>query len=390
MISKKNAREQAWCMRVQGLAWGVWKEREDQEQADKQTGPTKLFFLAVAGGRGDNPSQLRPGGIAARARPGRAHHNRRDAMKFPLGAMTVGDILDRGLKLLLARFPTFLSLNLLAQTPVLILQLVLFPMLLSGQGDIQQLLTRMIVAGLVVVIVSVVLLLITIGATLHIVVQEYIGRKAGLGEAFGVAFSRFGALLGTSILVGLLFLVAACACLIPGIVLSGTLLLIGVPVFLGLAIMFVIWYAFTSQVVIMERIGGPAALGRSKELGIGYGGRIFGVILLLGLIQWGIGLGAGMLQQVIPYQEAVPGPGGVPIPRFVSYPNFIINTVFVFLVSVIAQSYQAVCMTLLYLDLRIRKEGFDLEVAASQAVSQIGEALPYREPAPEPEKPDQW
>ena len=32
-------------------------------------------------------------------------------MKFPLGAMSVGDILDRGQKLLLARFPLVQTLN---------------------------------------------------------------------------------------------------------------------------------------------------------------------------------------------------------------------------------------------------------------------------------------
>ena len=38
-------------------------------------------------------------------------------MKFPLGAMTVGDILDRGLKMLVGRFPTFFAINLLFLSP---------------------------------------------------------------------------------------------------------------------------------------------------------------------------------------------------------------------------------------------------------------------------------
>ena len=40
-------------------------------------------------------------------------------MRFPLGEMTVGDILDRGLKLLFARLPVFYAVNLLVQTVAL-------------------------------------------------------------------------------------------------------------------------------------------------------------------------------------------------------------------------------------------------------------------------------
>jgi hypothetical protein len=39
------------------------------------------------------------------------------------------------------------------------------------------------------------------------------------------------------------------------------------------------------------------------------------------------------------------------------------------LVSVLFASYLAVCVTLLYLDLRIRKEGFDLEIEAQKGLA---------------------
>ena len=58
--------------------------------------------------------------------------------------------------------------------------------------------------------------------------------------------------------------------------------------------------------------------------------------------------------------------GGVSVPRFSSYPNYIVDTVLAFLLMIVAQSYWAVCWTLLYFDTRIRKEGFDLELAAQE------------------------
>ena len=44
----------------------------------------------------------------------------------------------------------------------------------------------------------------------------------------------------------------------------------------------------------------------------------------------------------------------------------VLQTLVTALVNILVQTYGAVCLTLLYFDLRIRKEGFDLELAARQ------------------------
>jgi hypothetical protein len=46
--------------------------------------------------------------------------------------------------------------------------------------------------------------------------------------------------------------------------------------------------------------------------------------------------------------------------------NAAINGIVDQLVNILLGSYVAICMTLLYFDLRIRKEGFDLELAARE------------------------
>src|SRR5439155_10996582 len=136
----------------------------------------------------------------------------------------------------------------------------------------------------------------------------------------------------------------------PGFVTqSPVLLFLGIIGFLVFAILFLVWFAFVAQVVVMEGISGPAALSRSKELGSGYGGRIFGTLLLLGIIQWGLSAAAGLIEQAFPYLEMVPGPGGTKTPRFIPT-NFYICSLIEFFVGVIAHSYQAVCVTLLYID----------------------------------------
>jgi len=46
--------------------------------------------------------------------------------------------------------------------------------------------------------------------------------------------------------------------------------------------------------------------------------------------------------------------------------NQLINVILSFPFNVLVGTYASICITLLYFDLRIRKEGFDLELAAQQ------------------------
>ena len=55
-------------------------------------------------------------------------------MKFPIGAMSVGDVLDRGLKLLLARLPAYYLINLIVLSPLIILQAFILPSVIGSDS----------------------------------------------------------------------------------------------------------------------------------------------------------------------------------------------------------------------------------------------------------------
>jgi hypothetical protein len=262
-------------------------------------------------------------------------------MKFPIGAMSVGDILDRGLKLLLARFPLLISITLLVQLPFMLFQL-LIP-LLEGAG------VGLVFLTLLATLLSVLILApLSQAVILYVVMREYVDRPATMAEAFSLAMSRFGPLLGTVFLSGLLIGLGFLACFIPGAYLA-------------------IMWAFAAQVVVLENRSGMDALQRSKALVTGHGWRVFGVVFLIQIVAGFVGgLIGGTMAVVLPYQEAIPGPRGFPVMHFTSYPNYVIAHSFELIVNVLIGSYLAVCMTLLYLDLRIRKEGFDLEIEAQK------------------------
>jgi hypothetical protein len=271
-------------------------------------------------------------------------------MRFPIGAMSVGDILDRGLKVLLARLPTFYAINLIVLSPIIALQL-LRPELESGElqpGQNEPLANSPVGVGLIFLATLVLNLIFSqIGnaAVLHVIAQEFVDQRVGLGQAFRFAFHRFGRLLGAAILAGLTIGLGFVLCLVPGI-------------------LFFVWYIFVSQVVVVEGLKAEKALSRSKELTSGYRWRIFGILVLfivIGMISQG---SAGLLERVLPTQESVRTDFGYT--SVFIYRNYVINVLVIQLVNILVQTYLAVCITLLYFDIRIRKEGFDLELAAQQ------------------------
>jgi hypothetical protein len=284
-------------------------------------------------------------------------------MKFQLGAMTVGDILDRGLKVLLAKLPTFYAINMLVIIPVFAINLFL-PLIMQGGAGESPL--KALLLGLGTIFSAIIILLIlqplATGAILHVIAQDFVNRDASIGDALKFSMGRLGKLVGTSILGGLIIGVGYLMCVIPGI-------------------LFAVWYAFITQIVVVEGLAGDKALSRSKKLGSGFYGRIFAMTFLFGVLI-ALWLWAQvLLDDVIPThgtpvvaagREPEPLGGAAVVPEsdledFASgefyYHNYVIQQVIDFLVRVLIQSYSAVCWTLLYFDLRIRKEGFDLELA---------------------------
>ncbi len=264
-------------------------------------------------------------------------------MKFAIGAMSVGDVLDRGLKLLLARLPTFFLIYLTAISPLIIF-LILQPFLLEGSGSAPAL--GLAIGGLVTIGLSVVLSQIATAATLHVILEEFVDRPVTVGQALSFALQRFAPLLGTSILAGLIIMVGFMLCIAPGVY-------------------FAVSYIFASQIVVQEGLSGTPALTRSKNLIADHRGRVFGVILLVYiasfLIQMGLAYG---LNTVLPEQEVIPTASGFEMRTKAI--NHVIDVLVTQLVGIIFGTYMAICSTLLYLDLRIRKEGLDLEIAAER------------------------
>jgi hypothetical protein len=269
-------------------------------------------------------------------------------MRFPLGEMTVGDLLDRGLEVLFARLPVLFAIQLVVLLPLIVFQ-VAAPLVVFAGPFPRDTDPRAVALGGAVLelLLALVLQPIATAAVLFVVMEQYAGRRPALGAALAFALGRAVPLLGASIVLGVFVVVGLCLLVVPGLYLWTT-------------------YALVGHAIVLERLGVRASFRRSRELVSGYRTRAFWMLLLV-LVAARMAERAleGGLDFAWPRWEFVPVEGGVR--GEINVRNQIIAATVLRLVGVLFATYAAVCATLLYIDLRVRKEGFDLELAAGVA-----------------------
>ena len=177
-------------------------------------------------------------------------------------------------------------------------------------------------------------------------------------------------------------------------VLLPALLLTGLALALGLLLCGVVWFVpavqlfFVLQAAMVEGKGPGRALGRSNGLISGFGGRVFNCLFLLGLIAWVISLGVtfplgylvGSVLHIAPGASSLYG-GASAIGHTAE--QQVVALIAGGLAHLVLIPFLVCVMTVLYYDLRIRKEGLDIEMLADDLRYPPLAALgPFLPPAP--------
>ncbi|MHB0913118.1 MAG: hypothetical protein ACYC2Y_06695 [Armatimonadota bacterium] len=181
--------------------------------------------------------------------------------------------------------------------------------------------------------------------------QKYLGREATIAGAYDAVRRRAWAFIGTMFVTSLIIGCGTLLCIVPGII-------------------FGFWYAFVSQVFVLEGKDWGDARARSRELAEGQWGRIFVLGLLASLI---VGVITYIL--VIPFQFLLMG--GLQPTALPGTPQLFGMGLASGIGSALAMPIQVITFVLLYYDIRIRKEGFDIEMLAES----LGEVPPAPETA---------
>ena len=193
------------------------------------------------------------------------------------------------------------------------------------------------VGFLILKIVENLLYAVADGAVVLIVSERLMGRRPDLGKALRLTLERSGSLVWASIMRGVIVGILLLLLIVPGVFAVGVLF--AMP-----------------MIVMIEGTGASDAMDRSRELTRGHVMRILGVLAVgfVGLMVYVIVGGSllGLLGL---------GERGIDVVTSVLF--------------VTADPFPSVLATMLYYDLRIRKEGLDLEMMAERlpdAASAIG------------------
>lgn len=179
---------------------------------------------------------------------------------------------------------------------------------------------------------GVALALVTAGVA-TLITGWYLGRNPRVGDVVGVAVRRALPLLAAWVLVHVIEGLFAILAFIPVIV----------PM---------TWFAVVSPVVACERVGPIRAMRRSARLCNRRFGAVLGTCLLVAVVDV---LLSGALTAVAALYVELDLPAG-----------WAVNTVVAAGALLITAPFVAGVATLLYLDLRVRTEGLDIELAAAR------------------------
>lgn len=261
-----------------------------------------------------------------------------------------------------------------------------------------------IVLGVLSIVISTVFSSLLQGIVVAEVSRETLGEKLGFGALWQRVRGRFGALIGWAFLFALAWLiavslvVAAVAALatiggLPGVVGAVLAGLLGGLGLVALGIWVNTKLAIVPSAIVIERLPIRSAMARSWRLTHGHFWRTFGVIVLIAVI-------VGVVTQVIATPFSLLGGilGGLFAPTSLSTSDpsafnqlvasqlgvNVLAALVAAVVGAIGSVVQTSATALIYVDLRMRTEGLDLELVRFVEARQAGQDLPdpYTTPAP--------
>ena len=210
------------------------------------------------------------------------------------------------------------------------------------------------------------------GMLVRVVAEAVLGRRTRIGEAWRATRGRMLPLVGLTfldvllwtLLIGVPVLLGVLAGAQAGVAIG---FVVGIPLFLaacavGLFVQ-IRFFQLAAPALVLERTGVFASLRRAGRLSHRQWWRIFGVLLLTGLV-------IGVVGQVVAVPLALVGALGPTVFPGTAGALLLVLSSFLsqILVGAITTPFTSAVTALQYVDQRIRKEGLDVElIAASRA-----------------------
>lgn len=193
--------------------------------------------------------------------------------------------------------------------------------------------SRILTGSILLAVLYVFGFLLVVGASLRAASQAYLGQTPEVGPSIRFAAGRFGHMFWLLILLVLFLGLASFAFLVPAIYLS------------------IVWI-LAMPALLLEKRGGFKALGRSNGLIKDFWWRTFGIVIVIAIFTTIVGA-------VIPglIASVLDGLSDDNFTLWILLTDIVTGLGFIFTAPIWASA-----ITVMYYDMRVRKEGFDVEM----------------------------
>lgn len=270
-----------------------------------------------------------------------------------LKPMDIGEILDGALTIFRRHFLLFMKIGVIA---------LWFPVALTIYLQLAGGTEQHIILALLVNVIRYFAGLFLTASAIRIIADSYLGRRPELSDALALGGSKIMPLflvgLGKGLLLGLIAVVIGvfAALAVPRVATGSGAGLFAVVLTILAGCWFIIYvacgYAVTTPVVVLEELNASSdAFGRSWDLTRGFKLKIFLIFLVAVVVVFVPGIAIGGL-----------GAALTPDARMLGQAIEIVSAALPILLTPLFSCV----LTLVYYDLRVRREAFDLEVLSEQ------------------------
>jgi hypothetical protein len=256
-----------------------------------------------------------------------------------LRPLSIGEVLDAGFSLFRHRFGKLVVAVLVPFVPLAILGTLIVASTDDRAFDVNATETNdsgaAIAGNLVGLVIQGAALALAVAACFKIISAAYLGEQTTVGESLRYGAGRILALIVAYIVLGIVLTISAFLLLIP-------------------AIYFGVKFALTFPAIVFERKGPFSAIGRSWQLTRENWWRTFGTLFVVALLMFVISIALSLAL------GAAIGAADMDSEVVFAILTTLVN------IGVIAVTYPlgAAILTVIYYDLRVRHEGFDLQLLA--------------------------
>ncbi len=241
------------------------------------------------------------------------------AARFAESDFRVGRVINRSVAVLSRNLLPFFLVTVIAYLPLILLERA---QAMAASRDV----ALFVILGGVSFVLLILFSMLSQAVILQAAFQDMRRQPVNLTESFKIGLRRFLPVIGLAFLMGLLLMLGFMLLIVPGFILY-SMWFVGLPV------------------CVVERLGPWKSLKRSAELTKGHRWKVFGLLILLMII------GAVV--------------GGLVELGLVALGGDIVALIGKLIINAIWAAFSSVVVAVTYHDLRVAKEGIDIEQIAA-------------------------